>query len=174
MSATESSEFVVPESVENEKEESKEIKATKRPAEVSSFSIHLSLPFLGRKFSHPSILFKDQRKKKENRNTKTIIQFGNLSSAFFFVTRRDRLLSLIRFFRALTIYIYTFVFSSVTVGSRLTENFSNGDTKYAHSGVYNTSYIYTKEYMVCIVKVIVRFSNYSLLTPRALSLTRSP
>lgn len=38
MSATESSEFVVPESVENEKEESKEIKATKRPAEVSSFS----------------------------------------------------------------------------------------------------------------------------------------
>lgn len=35
MSATENSEFVVPESVENEKEESKEIKATKRPAEVS-------------------------------------------------------------------------------------------------------------------------------------------
>lgn len=36
MSATENSEFAVPEVVaENEKEESKEIKATKRPAEVS-------------------------------------------------------------------------------------------------------------------------------------------
>lgn len=37
MSATESSEFAVPEVVaENEKEESKEIKATKRPADVST------------------------------------------------------------------------------------------------------------------------------------------
>lgn len=37
MSATENSEFAVPEVVaENEKEESKEIKATKRPAEVST------------------------------------------------------------------------------------------------------------------------------------------
>lgn len=44
MSATENSEFAVPEVVaENEKEESKEIKATKRPAEVSTtrnFSFH--------------------------------------------------------------------------------------------------------------------------------------
>lgn len=37
MSATENSEFAVPEVVaENEKEESKEIKATKRPADVST------------------------------------------------------------------------------------------------------------------------------------------
>lgn len=42
MSATENSEFAVPEVVaENEKEESKEIKATKRPAEVSWKIIYL-------------------------------------------------------------------------------------------------------------------------------------
>lgn len=35
MSTTETSEFAVPEVVADEKEESKEIKATKRPAEVS-------------------------------------------------------------------------------------------------------------------------------------------
>lgn len=35
MSTTENSEFAVPEVVADEKEESKEIKATKRPAEVS-------------------------------------------------------------------------------------------------------------------------------------------
>lgn len=46
MSATENSEFAVPEVVaENEKEESKEIKATKRPAEVSRRKKYLFFVF---------------------------------------------------------------------------------------------------------------------------------
>lgn len=44
MSATESSEFAVPEVVGDEKEESKEIKATKRPAEVSVYPIISTFP----------------------------------------------------------------------------------------------------------------------------------
>lgn len=50
MSTTENSEFAVPEVVADEKEESKEIKATKRPAEVSiilpeiTFKSFLAIP----------------------------------------------------------------------------------------------------------------------------------
>lgn len=45
MSTTETSEFAVPEVVNDEKEESKEIKATKRPAEVSIYRFRKYLLF---------------------------------------------------------------------------------------------------------------------------------
>lgn len=53
MSATESSEFAVPEVVADEKEESKEIKATKRPAEVSRQHFFLLQPKKRSSFFYP-------------------------------------------------------------------------------------------------------------------------
>lgn len=86
MSATENSEFVVPESVENEKEESKEIKATKRPAEVSSFSLLFASTLLFSSLGNfPTLrLFKDQRTKNQNRiKTRKELQTPSFSSEIY-------------------------------------------------------------------------------------------
>lgn len=94
MSATENSEFAVPEVVaENEKEESKEIKATKRPAEVSTtrnfsfhrisfeiFSFFSSLRIFA--LSKCSLILKQQKKHTEvfyGSHSKVIVRFSHYS-----------------------------------------------------------------------------------------------